>query len=112
VTGGYGDFGGGGMPQRIIVTRDLCRCCALPERGNRETRPALAREVAYIALDDEEQRRDGGLIGGDAVQVTHTLSGLTFLKVRQLSHVVALPLNSELNAFADTRYFFHLTPSA
>src|SRR3954451_16858510 len=50
VTGGYGDFGGGGMPQRIIVTRDLCRCCALPERGNRETRPALAREVAYIAL--------------------------------------------------------------
>ena len=28
-------------------------------------------QVAYIAVDDAEQRDDGGLVGGDAVEVAH-----------------------------------------
>jgi hypothetical protein len=33
VTGGHGDFGGGGMPQRIRVISDRCRCGS-PEPDN------------------------------------------------------------------------------
>jgi hypothetical protein len=69
------------------------------------------REVADVAVDDAEGRDDGGLVGGDTVEVEHALRGLTLLKVRQLPHVVALPLNGELNVLADARYFFLLMPS-
>ena len=33
------------------------------------------RQVADVAVDDAEQRDDGGLVGGDAVEIAHRGSG-------------------------------------
>jgi hypothetical protein len=112
VTGGHGDFGGGRHApahHRQLATR----VCVAHHRSRVIGKHARHwREVAYIAVGNAEECGDGGLVGGDAVEIAHALSGLTLLNVRQLSLVVALPLNSELNVFTDTHYLFHLTPSA
>ncbi len=60
VTGGPLVRGGGGMPQRI---RSL-------GRDNPGIRLA-SREVSDIAVDNAEQRRDGGLIGRDGIEIAH-----------------------------------------
>jgi hypothetical protein len=49
------------------------------------------------------------LVRGYAVEVAHAVRGLTLLKVRELAHVVTLPLDRALNVLADARYFFFLS---
>jgi hypothetical protein len=70
VTGGPPLRGGGGMPQRIIT--------------NSRSSPALRttgaviwkhaghrRQVADVPVDHAEERADGFLVRGDAVEVAH-----------------------------------------
>ena len=64
VTGGPPVRGGGGIPQRIrviSVPASVLRITGAGESGNTPGRG----EVADIAVDDAEQRSDGGLVGGD-----------------------------------------------
>ena len=54
--------GGGGMPQRIMLAG-----LSVADHRSRIIRKHARhrREVADIAVDDAEQRSDGGLVGGD-----------------------------------------------
>jgi hypothetical protein len=66
VTGGPPTFGGVGMPQRI---RHLPFGARIADDWRRIVQEdAWHRlQVADVAVDDAEERRDGGLVGGDAL---------------------------------------------
>ena len=69
VTGGPPVRGGGGMPQRIIASSRAAVGVA-DHRGRIVRKHARhRREVADVAVDDAEQREDGGLVGGDRVEI-------------------------------------------
>ena len=56
---------------RGLCLRHLPFVVAAPKRGRSCTRSR--REVADIAVDDAEERSDGGLVRRDAVEVAHEL---------------------------------------
>jgi hypothetical protein len=68
VTGGQGDFGGGGIPQRIIVSSR-----SVPATNHRSRivgeHTRHWRQVADV--QHPEKSNDGGLICGDAVEIAH-----------------------------------------
>ena len=43
------------------------------------------RQIADAAVDDAEQRNDGGLVGGDAVEIAHRLEEIRNLMSEPLS---------------------------
>jgi hypothetical protein len=70
------------MPQRIIVSSRSSPTLRITGAWIVRRHAGHRRQVADIAVDDAEQRDDGGLICGDAVEIAHALCGLTLLKVR------------------------------
>ena len=71
VTGGPPVLGGGGMPQRIMVSS---RCVAHDRRWIVREDAGHRRRVANVSIDDPEQRDDGGLVGGDRIRIAHAAS--------------------------------------
>ena len=60
-----------------------CLACIADDRGRIIRKHARhRREVADISVDHAKERDDGGLVGGDAVEVAYALRGLALLKVR------------------------------
>ena len=73
VTGGPPVRGGGGMPQRIMVSSRAGVGVADHRRRIVGKHARHRREVADVAVDDAEQRGDGRLVGGDAVEIAHRI---------------------------------------
>ena len=73
VTGGPPNFGGGGIPQRIIVNS---LHGGIADHGRRIVREDARHrgEVADVAVDDAKEGDDRGLVGGDAVEVAHMIA--------------------------------------
>ena len=68
VTGGPPVRGGGGMPHRIMLNSPGVGVAR--HRGRIIRKHARHRcEVADVAIDDAEQRGDGGLVCGDRIEV-------------------------------------------
>src|SRR4051812_23024671 len=70
VTGAPPNEGGGGIPHRIIVSSlppSVLRITGAGEDARHR------RQVADVAVDNPEQRDDGGLVSGDRIKVAHRL---------------------------------------
>jgi hypothetical protein len=52
----------------------LAFCVADDGRGIVRKHARNRRKIADIAIDDAEQRDDGGLVGGDAVEIAHAIT--------------------------------------
>jgi hypothetical protein len=65
VTGGHGDFGGGGMPRRIMLNSRPVSVLRTTEPDNLETWHRC--EVTDIAVHHAEQALDRFLVRGDRI---------------------------------------------
>jgi hypothetical protein len=69
------------------------------------------RQVADVAIDHAEERADGLLVGGDAVEIAHSLSGLSSRRERDCMPPHVTPVRHDVHRSRRTALVAHQAPA-